>query len=263
MKYGAMNFPIKPLLQEIEDIGELGFDYLELTMDPPEATPDKIRGQKEEILRALDRYGMDLVGHLPTFVLTSDLYESLRQISLHETIAAMEAGIELGIEKMVLHPSYLTGLAVFVRDRAKRYAMESLQAISDRAGELGITLCLENMTPKTKFLAAPEEFEEVFAAFPMLKLSLDTGHAHIGAHGNRGVEFLRKFGERVAHLHFNDNFGNEDNHLPIGAGIIDFQGIVKELKKIGYDDTLTIEVFSRDRDYLRISREKVQEMWGR
>ena len=33
MKYGAMNFPIKPLLKEIEDIGEMGFDYVELTME--------------------------------------------------------------------------------------------------------------------------------------------------------------------------------------------------------------------------------------
>ena len=41
-----MNFPIKPLLREIEEIGEMGFDYVELTMDPPEATPQKILGTK-------------------------------------------------------------------------------------------------------------------------------------------------------------------------------------------------------------------------
>ena len=37
--------------------------------------------------------------------------------------------------------------------------------------------------------------------------------------------------------------------------------IFKELKRIGYDDTMTIEVFSRDRDYLKMSREKVAQMW--
>jgi hypothetical protein len=47
MKYGAMNFPIKPLLKEIEEIGELGFDYVELTMDPPEAAPQKVLAQKK------------------------------------------------------------------------------------------------------------------------------------------------------------------------------------------------------------------------
>ena len=53
MKYGAMNFPIKPLLREIEEIGEMGFDYVELTMDPPEATPQKMLGQKRAILEVL------------------------------------------------------------------------------------------------------------------------------------------------------------------------------------------------------------------
>ncbi|NWG04933.1 MAG: TIM barrel protein, partial [Syntrophaceae bacterium] len=104
MKYGAMNFPIKPLLREIEEIGEMGFDYVELTMDPPEAIPEKIIGQKRAILEILQRYGMGVMGHLPTFVWTSDLYESLRRVSIQENIAALEAAAELGIEKMVLHP---------------------------------------------------------------------------------------------------------------------------------------------------------------
>ena len=34
MRYGAMNFPIKPVLKELEAFAHLGFDYLELTLDP-------------------------------------------------------------------------------------------------------------------------------------------------------------------------------------------------------------------------------------
>ena len=37
MLYGAMNFPIRPVLDEIQAIGSLGLDYFELAMDPPEA----------------------------------------------------------------------------------------------------------------------------------------------------------------------------------------------------------------------------------
>jgi len=37
MLYGAMNFPVRSILQELETISRLGFDYLELTMDPPKA----------------------------------------------------------------------------------------------------------------------------------------------------------------------------------------------------------------------------------
>jgi sugar phosphate isomerase/epimerase len=36
---------------------------------------------------------------------------------------------------------------------------------------------------------------------------------------------------------------------------------MKELKEAHYDETITLEVFSRDRDYLKISKEKIKRMW--
>jgi sugar phosphate isomerase/epimerase len=261
MKYGAMNFPIKPVLNEIEEIGELGFDYVELTLDPPEATPQKISSQKRSIQDLLKRYGMGIIGHLPTFVLTSDLYDSLRKASLQENIVALETAADLGVEKVVLHPGYVTGMGKFVIDRAKKYGLESIEAILKRANSLGMTLCIENMFPQALFLTQPYEFQEVFETFPEIRLALDIGHANLGGDRNRALEFIQRYGYRIGHIHANDNFGKEDNHLPIGAGIIDFERIVKALKETSYDETMTIEVFSKDRDYLRISKEKIKKMW--
>jgi len=261
MKYGAMNFPIKPLLREIEEIGEMGFDFVELTMDPPEAIPQKILAQKRAILKVQDRYRMGIMAHLPTFVWTSDLYESLRMASLQENFAALEAAAELGIEKVVLHPGFITGLGKFLLDKAKAYAMESLEAILKKAVSLNITLCIENMFPQARFLCQPHEFQPVFDAFPEIRLTLDVGHANLGGGKNRSSEYIRLYGYRIGHVHANDNFGKEDSHLPIGAGIIDFERIMKELKEAQYDETITLEVFSRDKDYLKISRDKIKRMW--
>ena len=61
-------------------------------------------------------------------------------------------------------------------------------------------------------------------------------------------------------MHASDNFGKEDNHLPLGTGTIDLRKIVQALKRIGYDGTVTFEVFSRDKDYLRISKDKFAAM---
>jgi sugar phosphate isomerase/epimerase len=261
MKYGAMNFPIKHLLREIEEIGEMGFDYVELTMDPPEAVPQKILAQKRSVLDLLHRYGMGIVAHLPTFVWTSDLYESLRKVSLQENFLALEASAELGIEKVVLHPGFITGLGRFVLDKAKGYAMESLEAILKMAVNLHITLCIENMFPQAHFFSQPHEFQPVFEAFPEIRLTLDIGHANLGGGKNRSSEFIRLYGYRIGHVHANDNFGKEDSHLPIGAGIINFEKIMKELHEAKYDETITLEVFSKDRDYLKISKEKIKRMW--
>jgi sugar phosphate isomerase/epimerase len=107
----------------------------------------------------------------------------------------------------------------------------------------------------------PDDFAEVFERFPTLKMTLDTGHANIGGKGDkRNLDFMRRFPDRIAHVHASDNFGKEDNHLPVGAGTVDFPKIAKELISIGFDQTVTFEIFSRDRDYLRISREKFAAM---
>lgn len=261
MKYGAMNFPVKPILQEIEEMGRLGFDYVELTFDPPEATPQRVLSQRRALLELLERYKIGIMGHLPSFVWTSDLYDSLREASLQENLKAIEASAELGIRKLVLHPGYITGMGKFVFDKAKAHGLKSIEILLKKADSLDITLCIENMFPQAHFLTAPKEFQEIFDAFPELRLALDVGHANLGGDRNSSIEFIQRYGHRLGHIHANDNFGKEDNHLPIGAGLIDFERIIKALKQIPYDETITLEVFSRDRDYLRISKEKIKRMW--
>jgi len=136
-----------------------------------------------------------------------------------------------------------------------------LKVVYARADELGITLCLENMLPWLGWLFEPEEFRDVFKKFGKMKLMLDIGHANIDAKENRAPEFIKVYGKRIAHLHAHDNFGREDNHLPLGCGNIKFNEIFSEIKKTGYDDTMTLEVFSSDRDYLKLSLKKAKAMW--
>lgn len=262
MLYGAMNFPVRPVLNELETIAALGFDYLELTMDPPQAHHEILRGLRKQLSESLQRFGMGLVCHLPTFLYTADLTPALREASLAETIRSLDAAAALRPLKVVLHPSYVTGLASFVPDQAKQYALTALEAIVEEADRLGLTLCLENMFPRSNSLVEPTDFGEIFRLFPTLKLTLDTGHAHIGSSGGRRIlDFLRMYPDRLAHVHASDNFGKEDNHLPIGAGTIDFPKIVKALKEIRYDSTITLEIFSKDKDYLRIGREKLDTLF--
>jgi sugar phosphate isomerase/epimerase len=263
MLYGAMNFPVKPILKELEAISELGFDYLELTMDPPQAHYSIIHQQKKRLLKALDRKQMKLVCHLPTFVYTADINHVLREASLNEVLKSLEVAAELGCLKAVLHPSYIVGLGIFVKDQARKYALESLEAIMEKADQLDLLLCLENLFPKTHSLVEPEDFAEIFVKFPNLKMTLDTGHAHIeDTEGKRAVKFIERFPDRIDHIHVSDNFGEADNHLPVGAGTVNFSEIIKALNGIRYDDTITLEVFSKDRDYLKMSRNKVADMFA-
>jgi sugar phosphate isomerase/epimerase len=261
MRFGAMNFPVRPVLKEIDAFGALQMDYLELAMDSPMAHYSLIREQKDAVRRALGHWNMGLVCHLPTFVYLAHLTDSIRQASIQEVLGALETASDLGAGKVVAHPGYIDGLAVHVLDEALNLVMAALEKIWLRSSELGLMLCIENMFPGVGPFVEPEDFEPILTSFPDMKLVLDTGHANIGDNGGqRLLDFIHRFGPRLGHLHVSDNNGRWDEHLPVGHGNIGFKAMARALKRVGYDDTLTLEVFSPDRADLVTSRRKLEKI---
>jgi sugar phosphate isomerase/epimerase len=219
MQFGAMNFPVTPVVQEIEAFARLGFDYLELAMDPPMAHHSTISANRLTILKSLRDNGLGLVCHLPTFVSTADLTESIRQASVTEMRRSMEVAADLGARKIVLHPSMARGMGAFVLDTVQGYAMDFLSEMVSLADTLDLTLFLENMFPFNGIGVEPDDFEKWLQRFPGLMLTVDTGHANIDdRRGKRLKGFFDRFSHRIGHFHLSDNRGKRDDHLAVGAG---------------------------------------------
>ncbi|MBC2710493.1 MAG: sugar phosphate isomerase/epimerase [Desulfosarcina sp.] len=263
MLFGAMNFPVTPVLDEIETFARLGFDYLELAMDPPMAHHSILSAARAAITQALKDNGMGLVCHLPTFLTTADLTESLRRASVMEMRQSLDVAADLGAKKVVLHPSMAGGMGAFVLDTVKGYAFDFLSEMVEAAQHLDTTICLENMFPRYQLGVEPDDFEEIFKAFPSLKLTLDTGHANIDdRRGRRLKELVGRFGNRIGHIHISDNQGKRDDHLAVGRGTVKFANLVRHLKATGYDDTITLEIFEPNRKMLVESRERIKAMFA-
>ncbi len=244
MRYGAMNIPIHPVLEGVARCASLGFDYMELTLDAPDGHYTVIRNQKDELAAALRRNNLGLICHLPTFVYTADLTESIRRVSVEEMRHSIAVAAELGAEKAVLHPGLVMGLGPLVLERALALAFESLDILADTARGVGLTLCVENMPPNCGAFIEPDEFDVVFKRYPEFQMTLDVGHANIrDEKGGRVFELIRRFGDRISHLHISDNRGKRDDHLPLGQGIIDFAAIARKISEIGRAETATLEIF--------------------
>jgi sugar phosphate isomerase/epimerase len=257
-----MNFPVVPIMAEIEAFAALGFDYLEMAMDPPAAHYTTIRKQQAAIRRALDDRGMGLVCHLPTFVSTADLTDSIRRASLEEMLHSLEAAADLGAEKVVLHPGHIRGMGSFVRETAIAHAVQSIDELVDRAQRLAIPLCLENMFPAYGAFFEQDELALLLDRHPSIGMTLDTGHANIGSPGGgRILDLIRRFGHRIRHVHISDNAGQRDEHLPVGSGNIDFPSVAAFLAGAGCEGTCTLEIFTDDRNDLIASRKAIKTMF--
>ncbi len=75
-------------------------------------------------------------------------------------------------------------------------------------------------------------------------------------------ELIERFASKLAHVHLHDNRGGQaDLHLALGMGDVDIAAHVRELRAIGYNATITLEVFARDRHYLAYSRDALRRLW--
>lgn len=255
MKLGAMNNPSCDLLGEIERIAAAGFDFIDLTLEPSKARSDQI--SVTAVKEAIRSTGIGVIGHTAYYLPIASPFDSLRESAVQEVEHCLRVFHELGITSVNVHPQNHVPLhsEEWVRERN----VESIARLAALARSLGQTLLFENFPgawSRAAFL------KPVFEALPDLRFHLDVGHAHLDGPENRTAELLEAFGAITEHVHLSDNFGgHEDLHLPIGAGSIDWGEIVSLLKGAGYDGTITLEVFSRDVDYLYLSRDKVREMW--
>jgi sugar phosphate isomerase/epimerase len=100
---------------------------------------------------------------------------------------------------------------------------------------------------------------------PGMGVHLDFGHANMGTDNYQ--TFCNHFGKIIKHVHFSDNRSTGDHHMPLGVGNIDWKDAIKSLKTIGYDGTITLEVFCDDSrmlfPYLELSRKLLLEFWHR
>ena len=254
MIIGAMNDPKNNLVEEIGIFGEMGFDFIEVTIEAPGAVPDKIIEKKKQILDALHSYNFGVLTHYPWYFSVAHPYPYIQNAYLNEFAKAFDAAVLLGAKKATIHTEFLPA---GIQERAVRVAktIETVKKLNKEAEDRGLQLLIENFSASSLSI---KEFKLLFSDVD-IGMTFDVGHAAT-SDGEGVTNYIQQFRKRMMHVHLHDNNRREDQHLPLGAGKIDVARWVKELKSF-YDGTITLEVHSPDRDYLKISREKLEMMW--
>ena len=147
----------------------------------------------------------------------------------------------IGIKNGVLHcdgASFPEGTS----DEEKVAAnIEVLRILAPIAEELGLTICLENL--RGAFDTAEKLLKIIErVGLPNLAICLDTGHLNLTHHGTQEA-FILAAGDKLKALHLANNEENYDQHLnPYGRGTVDFEEVMRGLKKVGYSGLFNYEV---------------------
>ena len=255
MKIGIMNNPSKSVYDEAEFCGRAGFDFLDLTIEGPGA----INVDVEKIRPILDSFGLTITGHTDPCLPYTYPIQGVRDACLEELERCAGIFSALGAKVMNIHPCYFSPPAM--RKDLVSFHIAALQPIVEMAESYGLTLVFENYKAPFDRVST---FKTLLTEVPGLKLHLDFGHSNFGL-DNHGV-FCRELGEHLRHVHFSDNRSRSDDHMPLGVGTVDWKNAVDSLKALGYNGTITLEIFCNDpkmqHQYLDLSRDLIQELWA-
>lgn len=255
MIIGAMNHPRRDVLTEIEWMADIGLEFVDLTLEPPRASVDKVN--TKDVRAALEDHGMQIVGHTAYYLPLCSPFETIRHACVEELKRCIAAFAEMGAQWMNLHPDRTAPMhdRKFIIEKN----LQSLRELFVEARRFGIGLMIENL-PGT--FNTVMQLSELMDPLPELGMHLDIGHANLLTDRNTTSDLLTAYGSRLRHVHLHDNKGgSEDLHLPLGAGTIEVAHYINLLQGKGYDGTITLEVFSPDRHHLEYSRDVLRKLW--
>jgi sugar phosphate isomerase/epimerase len=235
MLIGSMNNPHNDLFSEVRWIAK-NFEFLDLTLEMPKALPQDVN---VKAIKTLTK-GMPIVGHTGWYLPIGSPFEELRLYAIAEFTKCASVFSRLGVEKMNVH--FDTSMPMKKEKHTINFNVWTLSRLVKIGKKYSLDVMVEN-TPG--MFSKSLVLNYVFRKVPDLKFHLDIGHANIGA-VNQTPVLIKKFSNRLVHVHISDNNGKSDQHLPLGKGTVKWDTVLKSLKDSGYDGTITLEIFSRE-----------------
>ncbi|MFP4633770.1 MAG: sugar phosphate isomerase/epimerase family protein [Candidatus Aenigmatarchaeota archaeon] len=249
----VVNAREKPIEEQLDKAGELGFDFVEIVAEGPRADVNFLRGHHQEIRKAADENSLELYLHLPWTLDIGSPYEEYRGAALDILKNLLETGRKMNVGKATVHPkSYQR---YWDEEEVEENIIDSLKELDKFSERKDIKLVVEN-TEEFDLLW----FDDILQRTD-LSMCLDTGHAILNGYDEREITgFVEENMERISHSHLNDNRrGEEDEHLSLGYGFVDLEQIIDSLKEMGWKGSLAIELFTEDMDYWDLSKRKVDD----
>lgn len=261
--------------RQFEVIRSLGFDYADLTDNHDGATLGTEYGFAASLsLDAHPRTILDMVSEFDLELTSVCAHANLldptgpSRYGTAEVIKAIKLAHFLGVKQVITaegEPRTDFGRALSAEERLF-CVREKLYEPIQWAKQFGIELLIEPHGILTDTVESMARVLDALGHPETVGINLDTGNSWLG--GGDPVEFVRTFKTRIKHVHWKDIpvewearrgavFGCGMGMIPLGDGLVDIEGVVKELAEVGFDGATTLEVAGEEN--VKLSAERLRQ----
>ncbi len=214
----------------ITEIGSLGYEGIEMF----DGNVADYADNPEELVALLEAAAVQLVG---VYTGGNFIYDEILPEELSRVTRAAELAARFGATSLVVGGGARRASGTLEEDY-KRLAA-ALDQVTDIAMAHGLEACYHPHL--TTIVESPEDLELLM---PHTRIGFCPDTAHLAAGGGDPAELIRRYPDRVRHVHLKDASLSPLEFRPLGAGEIDFADVLEALHETGYDGWLVVELDS-------------------
>ncbi|RLF06522.1 MAG: hypothetical protein DRJ60_04285 [Thermoprotei archaeon] len=237
---------LRPLKSFVVKAANEGFRNIEIIDDWSHRLNS---GKIKELIELGKSYSLKYLVHAPfDGINISTPQPSLRRTSLKLIERSIRKAHKIEAKLVVVHSGFKSPFDYFRPKTTWSIFLDVLKFINRIASDLDVYIGIENMPSNAFALIHSHKdamilLDEIGSSLERIRLTLDVGHSNTISN-DEIKKFLLSLGHYVIHVHVHDNKGENDDHLPIGSGNIDWRMFVDMIKGLKLIGGLTLEVMS-------------------
>jgi D-psicose/D-tagatose/L-ribulose 3-epimerase len=223
----------------LEKTKEIGFDTVDIFTDPLDID---IR-ERQRIRTTAEELGLPIKSIAFVAIGLIDFNPSVQRFHLDRCKAALDLCYELGCDNLLLViGEYIWEQQVIPPPEQWETGVRNTRILGEYARDLGIEIAIELEPFKLSLVNTVDtmlRFLNDVGLPETVRANCDISHLYL-----MGIkpEEIRRMKDCLAHVHLSDCDGKVHGDLPPGRGVVPIIDYLREIRDLGYDRTVSIEL---------------------
>jgi sugar phosphate isomerase/epimerase len=222
----------------IEMTKKIGFDTIDIFADPLD-----IDARERRLIRTeCARHRLPIVSVACVAVGLVDFNVSVQRFNLKRCRAYLDMCCEFEAKNLLLVlGEYIWNQEVIPPAEQWKTAVTNCRELGEHAAKFGLQIALELEPFPLSLLNSVNAMERFIdeVDHPAVRANIDISHLHLA---KVPPAELRRLKGKAIHVHLSDCDGKKHGDLPPGRGVVDFPPYLREIKALGIDGTVSIEL---------------------